>query len=38
MDLVLYLLLWVPFLPVMYGLMLTVADSIITTVRNWNDE
>ena len=29
--------LFLPFMPVLYALMLTVAESIITTVQNWND-
>ena len=30
-------LLFAPFLPVLYALMIVVADSMITTVKNWNE-
>lgn len=30
-------LLFLPFIPVLYVFMLTVADSIIAALQNWND-
>ena len=36
-SMLLAILLTAPFIPVLYVLMLVVADSIITTVKNWND-